>query len=85
MTLNTPELELTPWFPDDVKPVRDGVYERQVLGSVILARYARGTWYTGASVTMFSRAQAFSRAEGSNCPSNYARAPWRGLAQPSTA
>lgn len=73
--------KLTPWFPPEVKPARDGVYEVRI--NVVYegdryARWWRGKWrFTAATIADARREQA----ESFDCASRYF-AGWRGLAEP---
>ena len=67
-------MKKTPWFPGSVKPVRNGVYERDYPNSgVVFCRFYKGAWqyahkdhYIASRQTEESFTQDF---------------PWRGLAQ----
>ena len=65
--------KLTPWFKGGVKPVRDGVYERDYGGRpYFLCLFKDGEWMCyGDDV-----ADAISVRE----PSMFQSEPWRGLA-----
>ena len=41
------EDQMTPWFSGDVKPARDGVYQRQYDGQIIYSKYVGGEWHVG--------------------------------------
>lgn len=38
---------LTPWFPGDMKPARDGVYLRNLFGLYFHSRFVDGQWRRG--------------------------------------
>lgn len=67
-------VKLTPWFPADVLPVREGVYEMAPIGKQTLYRYFNGrNWVEGGA----------SVATAIWCADHAIRAhilyPWRGL------
>lgn len=49
-TLRAPAREVTDWFPGDMKPVRDGVYERlnPSNGEIFFSRWMGGLWRIGS-------------------------------------
>jgi hypothetical protein len=65
---------LTPWFPADVKPVRVGVYERD-MGASLCGKYSHwnGQWWGGWANTVESA------ADNANYGSEVQNKPWRGL------
>lgn len=64
----------TEWYPGDTKPVRDGVYERDIGPGTMFAKFSKAQWY-------FSASWVVGAAE-STVVSNYQNEfPWRGLAQ----
>ncbi|GAA0809226.1 hypothetical protein [Cupriavidus gilardii] len=67
------EQELTPWFPADVKPARDGVYQRDYGSVSLYCAYRRGKW----RVFGYTPEAAAWEVAASNI-----EAPWRGLAKP---
>lgn len=67
--------ELTPWFPEDVTPVREGVYEVETVNGTDYVFYCHfdGRWGTcGRSVD-----EAFDRRDWRGLTQDRA---WRGLA-----
>lgn len=56
----------TPWFPADVKPVRQGVYERVIGAHILRNRWDGGTWVSSTTGLVVSQQNL----------------PWRGLAAP---
>ena len=68
-------MRLTPWFPGDVKPVRDGVYERKFLDSCgWYAMFYRGQWKS-------VRLSVQDAKEHRGASMQQAAYLWRGLAQ----
>lgn len=67
--------KLTPWFPGDVKPVRDGVYERRsnIDGMAYFSLYRGGDWWQMTS--------SFFTSVNSKFRSDRQSLPWRGLAK----
>jgi hypothetical protein len=64
---------LTQWFPADVKPVRDGVYEtRLVAEEDVYQRWYQGRWCSPS----LSKRRAFS----TYYPALIQNLQWRGLA-----
>ena len=67
-------MKKTPWFSAHVKPVRDGVYERNGAYTVSYSKFSRGEWYmSNWSPEDASQARTPSVLQNSM--------PWRGLAQ----
>ena len=72
--------KLTPWYPPEIKPVRAGVYERD-MGEYYTGRYsyfsiATGLWYGWAEWREF----AIDNAKKGYVSSLQDR-PWRGLTE----
>lgn len=68
-------MKLTPWFDGNVKPVREGVYERIImLGTLKYSYFKNGTWYSQAEAK--STAVFFSK---NNDPSICQQRPRRGV------
>jgi len=69
-------MKLTEWYPPEVKPVREGIYQcmygTEKFPDIIYRKYKRGLWYAYGDTI----AQAEAR---DNVSSN--AAPWRGLAE----
>jgi hypothetical protein len=68
----------TPWFPPEVKPVRHGVYQRDIraIGKKRYSFYANGVWYGWGDTVKVAHANGVSHAI-----SAVQNAPWRGLAK----
>ena len=68
--------KLTPWFPGDVKPVREGVYERMYdedsSREVLLCNFKNGEWYAFGNKTP-------EDALRSKITSSFQNLKWRGL------
>ena len=68
----------TPWFSGNVKPVRDGVYERDYGGKgepahIVFGRFSGGLWMCGDKTA--------ERAALEVCATSFQDEPWRGLAE----
>lgn len=65
--------KLSPWIPGSMKPVRDGVYERDHMSwGKCYSRFSEGTWrFPSYSLEIAAIEQAFSDSQ---------MARWRGLA-----
>lgn len=75
------EPKLTPWYPAKVKPIRTGVYERD-MGEYCAGKYSyysiySGLWYGWAEWVDF----AIENAQKGYVSSLQDR-PWRGLTEP---
>lgn len=70
------EAALTPWFSGDVKPVRDGAYERQI-GNGATAYWR---WNSSGPFWEYGGSTDLSECSGSCQPSYDQDLPWRGLA-----
>ena len=71
-------MKLTPWYPGDVKPVREGVYERDYGAAGLLEHrycYWNGKWW-GLYSTLPAGALWFK-----NKQSTSQNLPWRGVAK----
>lgn len=66
--------KLTPWFPPEVLPVRDGVYEVDFYGPGWFQRFSKGRWFSGAGT-------AFDAARQKPYIQVLAPKRWRGLAE----
>lgn len=67
-------MKKTKWFDGSVKPVRDGVYQRQDdTGIAIYSMFANGVWHWGSLEKECATSLSFV-----SCTQN---AKWRGLAQ----
>lgn len=65
--------KLTPWFPGDVKPVRPGVYLRELGGEPYYSRWDGFSWkFSQKTIRMAAREKQTSLNQGT---------PWRGLAK----
>lgn len=68
-------VSLTPWFPGDVHPVMDGVYQRRNSLGMVMYSYWDGTrWHwnrASAELAVMDRDASLAQA-----------LPWRGLAAP---
>jgi hypothetical protein len=75
---------LTPWFPPDVKPARDGVYKVRILTiypeDERYSRWWRGKWRFTADTKEDARIET---APSYDCYSSYFKG-WRGLAKEPT-
>ena len=70
-------MDKTGWISGDLKPVRDGVYERNYKGSqgqrhAWFCKYERGLWHIGE--------HTIDRASKTTETSVFEFLPWRGLA-----
>lgn len=66
-------MSLTPWFQSDIKPVRDGVYEREFGTGLVYYSYWNGEFWClfGDSI---KRAISYKRVKSvTQC------LPWRGI------
>ena len=62
----------TPMFPSTIRPVRNGVYRRDVYGLWLWALFRNGVWFTGSS--------SYKMAASEYHPSAYQTgAKWFGL------
>lgn len=71
-------MKYTDWFPGDVKPVMDGVYQRNfhqnTLGKcTIFSLFKNGVWHFGEQTAWM--------AKNSSAKSEYQAEWWRGLAE----
>lgn len=68
-------MKLTPWFSGDVKPVRDGVYQRQYSsGGLYFCMWSKGYWRFPADTPDDARIE-IARSLEQKQPS------WRGIAR----
>ena len=70
------ETQLTDWISGDLKPVRDGVYEREYYhteNSRAFCKFSNGEWYIGA--------WTIDDANSETDTSEYQNDRWRGLAK----
>jgi hypothetical protein len=79
MTTDNPSL--TPWFPPEVKPVRDGVYEiNDPEGGKLYRLFRKHRWYYGSTQIKI----AAKVSEGDIIPLVVLKEdtlPWRGLTE----
>lgn len=69
--------KLTPWFPPEVKPVREGVYIATVVREETFYRYWDGRlWLTGDNTV-----KGAYREAGEGIPTWHQSIHWRGLAK----
>lgn len=69
----TKKPKLTKWFDGSVKPVRDGVYQRNFQMGVVYAKFKNGKWRVpSASIQTANKQRSYSIVP---------HMPWRGLAQ----
>lgn len=62
----------TDWYPANVKPAREGVYERMIgQGYIVYAMWTGGHWQVGH--------MHLDRASAQTARSVYKRLPWRGV------
>lgn len=73
------EAKVTPWFPADVKPVRPGVYERD-MESVGLRGYGQWSHWDGERWGGYGADKKIAMRNAES-PSAYQSIPWRGLAR----
>ena len=66
-------MKLTPWFPGSRKPVRPGVYIRDIAGNPAFAMWAGAYWMASAPTP--------ERAASARLVSGLQRKRWRGLAE----
>jgi len=69
-------VKLTPWFSADVKPVHEGVYQRQGEDGVYFAYWSIKTNWRAYQPDP-ERAARFK-----NIPTMYKNLPWRGRVEP---
>ena len=69
-------MKLTQWFPGTVKPVRPGVYQRNLWGKGALPAYS----YWNGERWCLCRPTAHEAVEERH-PSDVQDAPWRGVAK----
>ena len=63
----------TEWYPGDMKPVRDGVWERELEDEVLYSRFGKEGWFCcRGSIREAMEVEDLSA---------YQNLPWRGLAQ----
>jgi len=68
------EPELTDWISGDLKPVRDGVYQRLYgEGWFVYCRFSNGAWYEARN--------SIEHADLERSKSTFTNDPWRGLAK----
>lgn len=72
-------MNCTPFFSGDIKPVRDGIYQRTARWwscNVYFARFEGGTWYISSATA----AEAADKSIASSYQSHFG-VKWRGLAR----
>jgi len=73
-------LKLTDWIPGDVKPVRDGVYQRMHDQDLAVFKewsaFRRGVWHLGAGTPLWAEVYGIEGQVSIN-----QRLHWRGLAE----
>jgi hypothetical protein len=67
-------MKFTPWFPEDVMPVRPGVYEVNASLGAWYRRWDGEYWFSGGHTP--------EDAASSKCAITMNAHPWRGLAKP---
>lgn len=70
------EPALTAWFPSDVKPFREGVYQRKYPSGSFYSYFGGGRWIAGAMNTPAGAAEQYVGGRGSSLMQAL---PWRGL------
>ena len=68
--------KLTPWYPENVKPVREGVYETNMSGRFGYS-YWTGRQWSNQSKLAVNAARSKTWTSGASQKKN-----WRGLAEP---
>lgn len=72
---------LTPWYPPEIKPVRKGVYERD-MEAVLMHAYGQWSYWNGVHWCGWASDRESARNNGiQGLPSLMQDAPWRGLAR----
>lgn len=67
-------MKLTKWYPGNVKPVRDGVYQRDYgEGEIVFCLFKSRSWYWCSDT--------IKGAEAEITPSLNQQVPWRGIAK----
>jgi hypothetical protein len=66
--------KVTPWYPGDIKPVREGVYQRKSLYGTYYSMFKNRQWYAGVLDP--------NHANDICNPSAYQSLMWRGLNGP---
>ena len=66
-------MKLTDWFDPSVKPVREGLYQREVFSNRFYSRWDGARWFIGHHHKTAAAAETQE--------SWYPEAPWRGLVE----
>lgn len=86
--MNFTEEDRTPWFPGEIAPVHDGVYERRYYGDdadIDPCAFVAGSWYPGGftvELAWHQREHPRSFYQPNNDGGDF---EWRGLAQDPSA
>ena len=62
--------KLSGWFPEDVKPARNGIYQRDFFGFIYYCKWKNGKWFFGSC--------NYQKAKESR-DVNSVLVPWRGI------
>ena len=68
-------VKLTPWYPPEIQPAHEGVYERDEDGSLRYSCWVYGRWSTSSPWPEFALKQRWGA-------SNRQYLPWRGRSKP---
>jgi hypothetical protein len=81
-TRKTPKAEMTPWYPGNVPPARDGVYEKRPKGGPFrwFSAFRNGRW-NACTVRGPEQARVYADILEPAYEDESAL-PWRGLSQP---
>jgi hypothetical protein len=66
----------TKWYPGDVRPVRDGLYQRKMGDQIFWSKFENGWWRSGGGRKEFAVSSQYS--------SPYQNLAWRGLKKEAT-
>ena len=68
-------MKLSPWYPPEVKPVREGVYQRPMHGEIGYACWVFGRWSVNCTSAYYAMRERSVLSSNQNVP-------WRGKSKP---